>query len=198
MDHVDPGNIWSYIQAAINRNPNSGNVGWGGGSGGSGNPVYCDDDNEDDDGSEDPKAGDLISYIKAWAWPDYRKNFKEPTQAYAEYMKQSGIYKGACNGIDCGAFVANIIKASGWDTNYVQGGTSEQKKWLPANWELVDESSLKLGDVGVKKTGHHVILYVGNISGFNSVTASASQCDRAPMAGSPNENLSNYNWYRKP
>ena len=114
---------------------------------------------------------------------------------YAEYIDNVATYKGASNGVDCGAFVANIMKASGWDTNYVQSGTSSQMSYLKNNWQRVDEGSLKLGDVGIR-TGH-VILYVGNISGFESNTASASQSERAPMAGADRD-LSRYTWYRRP
>ena len=109
-------------------------------------------------------------------------------------------YRGACNGNDCGAFVSNIMRASGWDSNYELGSTSLQKQYLSKNWEeITDISSLRLGDVGVVVDGgnHHVILYVGDIPGFNSKTASASQCDRAPMAGRSDENLNKYTWYRK-
>ena len=125
--------------------------------------------------------------------------------AYAEYMDNQATYTGAvcadgAKGVDCGAFVSNIIRASGWDTSYPLGSTSVQKTWLAKNWQKVDDiNSLKLGDVGIK-TGH-VILYIGDISGFSSKTASASDCRgpnrRAPSAGSSSENLNNYTWYRK-
>ena len=158
------------------------------------------DDGDDDDEIEEPEAGNLVSYVKAWAWPTYRKDYTVRMPAYAEYMDNKATYKGDCSGVDCGAFVANIMKASGWDPNYVQGSTAYQRFYLKNNWqEVTDTDSLRLGDVGVKKTGHHVILYVGNISGFNSKTASASQCDRAPMAGRENDDSikNNYTWYRK-
>lgn len=147
---------------------------------------------------EEPEAGNLASFIKAWAWSDYKGKGAGATDrmpAYAEYMDTQATYKGASGGVDCGAFVANIMKASGWDPNYVQGGTSAQKTYLQQNWNQVSTNSLKLGDVGIKDG--HVILYVGDIDGFNSKTASASQNDRAPMAGSSGENLNNYTWYRK-
>ena len=157
---------------------------------------YCDEDEEEDDDSDSPEAGNLVDFVKKWAWPNYEKGKTEQMPAYEEYMSTEATYKGACSGNDCGAFVANIIKASGWDTSYPQCSTSCQKSWLPQHWTQVSSDSLKLGDVGVKNTGHHVILYVGSISGFNSNTASASQCDRAPMAGADRD-LSKYTWYRK-
>lgn len=162
--------------------------------------VYCDEDgepsdeNSEDEEYEEPEAGNLVDYIKKWAWPNYEKDKTERMPAYAEYIDTKATYKGGCNGVDCGAFVANIIKASGWDSSYPQCGTSCQSPWLASNWNKVSSNSLQLGDVGIKPG--HVILYVGNISGFNSNTASASQCDRAPMAGA-DKNLSNYTWYRK-
>ena len=207
-DHADPGNIWSYVQAAIKRNPNSESVG-GGGDGGSSDDdsddseglPYCDE--EDDDGEyEDPKAGDLASYVKAWAWPDYHKPpYGVRMPAYADYMDNESTYH-PCDGVDCGAFVWNIIRASGWDPDYAPRSynSSGQASYLRNNWDRVtDIDDLKLGDVGVRSG--HVILYVGDIPGFNSKTASASDCRgpnrRAPTAGSPNEDLNNYTWYRK-
>ena len=170
---------------------------------------YCDDDSDDsDDDYEDPKAGDLASYVKAWAWPEYKKGM-DRMPAYAKYMDTEATYTGSvCNGIkgvDCGAFVWNIIRASGWDPNYAPGSHNSygQADYLADNWEEVSADNLKLGDVGVKKgvdrDGGHVILYVGDV--FSSHTASASDCAgpnrRAPSAGSPKENLGKYRWFRK-
>lgn len=161
---------------------------------------YCDEDGQrtgEDEDYVEPEAGNLASYVKSWAWPTYEKGKTEQMPAYREYMSTRATYKGDCSGNDCGAFVANIIKASGWDTGYPQCSTDCQRPWLAANWTKIDDiSSLRLGDVGIKTSPGHVILYVGNISGFNSNTASASQCDRAPMAGR-DSNLNVYTWYRR-
>ena len=190
----------------------------GGGTGGGGEEgeeedeededlPYCDDDDDDDDdddGSEEPEAGNLASYVKAWVWPTYRKGTLR-TSDYAKYMDNEATYTGAtcadgAKGVDCGAFVSNIIRASGWDSNYPLGPTSTQSSWLANNWKKIEDiKSLKLGDVGIKPG--HVILYIGDIAGFGSKTASASDCRgpnrRAPSVGSPNENLNQYTWYRK-
>ena len=79
------------------------------------------------------------------------------------------------------------------------GPTGSQKSYLESNWQQVDVGSLRLGDVGIvyDSDDQHVILYVGNIDGFASNTASASLCGRAPMAGRSGENLNRYTWYRK-
>lgn len=160
-----------------------------------GKPTNPEGGDDDDIG---PGSTDLVSYIKAWVWPDYQKGRTERKPAYAEYMDSQSTYH-PCGGVDCGAFVSNIIRASGWDPNYQLGPTSSQSTWLANNWERVSPNSLRLGDVGIR-TGH-VILYIGNISGFSSNTASASDCNgvnrRAPSAGSSGENLNNYTWYRK-
>ena len=148
---------------------------------------------------EEPEAGNLASFVKAWAWSDYKgKGTTDRMPAYAEYIDTQATYKGAGGGVDCGAFVANIMRASGWDPNYVQGGTASQKTYLESNWRQVDSSSLKLGDVGIvyNDKQKHVILYTGNIDGFNSNTVSASMNERAPMAGA-DKNLNKYTWYRK-
>ncbi|MBQ3280182.1 glucosaminidase domain-containing protein [Candidatus Saccharibacteria bacterium] len=161
--------------------------------------TYCNEEGSSESGEDEdyeaPESGNLISYIKAWAWPEYHSApYTNKKPAYADYINNQASYKGDCNGVDCGAFVANIIKASGWDTSYPQTGTAGQSSWLSKNWNRVSPDSLRLGDVGIK-TGH-VILYVGSIPGFGSNTASASQCERAPMAGA-DKNLGKYTWYRK-
>lgn len=162
-----------------------------------GEREFC-KDNSDEGGDEDdydePETGNLASYVKSWAWPTYEKNKTEQMPAYKSYMSTQATYKGDCSGNDCGAFVANIIKASGWDSRYPQCNTDCQRTWLAANWKNVSSEPRKLGDVGIRSG--HVILYVGSIPGFNSNTASASQCDRAPMAGR-DSNFGQYTWYRR-
>lgn len=158
--------------------------------------VYCGADGvPSGDPAETPEAGNLADFVKKWAWSSYKgRGFTEKMPAYNEYINTQATYKGGCNGVDCGAFVANIMKASGWDPNYVQGSTYYQQTYLANNWNRVNVDSLQLGDVGIKPG--HVIMYVGNIDGFNSNTASASLCTRAPMAGA-DSNLSIYTWYRR-
>lgn len=160
--------------------------------------VYCNEEgsSEAEYGEyEAPEAGNLADFIKKWAWSDYKgRGSTTRMPAYAEYMDTQATYKGAMSGVDCGAFVANIMRASGWDPNYVQGGTSSQKTYLQQNWTPVSPNSLQLGDVGIKNG--HVILYAGGIEGFNSNTVSASLNSRAPMAGA-DKNLDIYTWYRK-
>ncbi len=68
----------------------------------------------------------------------------------------------------------------------------------------VDTGVLRPGDVafsaGAYPSSGHTFVYVGNIPGFDSVIASASLDERAPMAGS--ESLISdrgfaVRWYRK-
>lgn len=129
---------------------------------------------------------------------------------------------GVGGGIDCGGFVTTFIKDSGWDINYNYEGyinkgagyTATQKKWLDDNWQnlgnaaSIDTSSLKLGDVAIynmvtydkngdPQSSGHVFIYIGNIDGFDRNVVSASQCQRAPMAGPDPLTDSKYTWYRK-
>lgn len=163
--------------------------------------VYCirgeKTNNEEEPEYEQPEFGDLVDFVKKWAWPTYHAPvYTDRMPAYADYIDNVAVYKGGGDkGIDCGAFVANIMRASGWDSNYVQSGTTSQWNYLRQNWRRVSTSSLRLGDVGIKSG--HVILYVGDISGFGSNTASASLGERAPMAGA-DRNLEQYTWYRRP
>lgn len=212
-DHIDPGPIWSKVSDAIQRNPDAANIktGTNNGYGNSNSTTYCNRDGSSSD-STPPEAGNLADFVKKWAWPDYHSApYVQQMPAYAEYINNNPPYSGAnCptgeKGNDCGAFVSNIIIASGWDTSYSACATSCQKSWLDRNWNRLTvrtTDDLRLGDVGYRNSGGHVILYVGNISGFNSKTASASDCRyssrRSPMAGSESDStiVNSYTWYRK-
>jgi len=142
-----------------------------------------------------------------------------PTADYQTAIAEAnaaGRYTGdTCfaGGIDCGGFVTTLIHDSGWDTTYNYealrskgaGGTSVQIQWLNANWTnlgnaaTIDTSTLQPGDVAIYTAGEdgHVFVYIGTVDGFDSVVASASQCQRAPMSGKESLVDSKYTWYRK-
>ena len=104
-----------------------------------------------------------------------------------------------CKGVDCGAFVNAVMHVSGWDEDYESGGVKKQMNYLGKQaeldngaWSDVTDSiksndDLEPGDVVIcsnksdyKRPGctqGHVILFVGEIDGFNSLMASASMCD---------------------
>ena len=109
------------------------------------------------------------------------------------------------DGADCGGFVTRLVTDSGWDPAYNHNGkggpTPTQKAWLDDNWEnlgkgnVIDTGTLRPGDVAMLPG--HTFIYVGDIPGFGSKIASASLCQRAPMAGSESITASNTTWYRK-
>ena len=168
-------------------------------------------------------GGDLSATTLAYAWPTYHK--KPYTKAMPAYVKavaeaqKLGEYVGATiaycrsvkgvtvenDGADCGGFVTRLVTDSGWDPAYNHNGkggpTPTQKAWLDDNWEnlgkgnVIDTGTLRPGDVAMLPG--HTFIYVGDIPGFGSKIASASLCQRAPMAGSESITASNTTWYRK-
>ena len=145
-----------------------------------------------------------------------RDNFLTKTPDYDAAIKKarsSGQYTGdQCygGGIDCGAFVTRLLIDSGWEPNYNYGGkisagasntTGGQIPWLEKNWEKlgtgssIDTASLQPGDVAINN--QHTFVYVGDIPGFKSKVASASQCGKAPSAGWEQVNDPSMTWYRK-
>lgn len=173
------------------------------------------------------RSGDLKAATLAYAWPDYIEGKTEPMPAYQDAVAKSqeiGQYIGATvnycqshgnsvsyNGIDCGGFVTTLVINSGWDPRYNSNGRggftglpdqpNTQWGWLEANWEElgdgteIDAAELQPGDVAIN--AGHTFIFVGDIPGFNSKIASASLCNRAPMAGTEAINDGSMVWYRK-
>lgn len=170
--------------------------------------------------------GDLSAATLAYAWPDYHPapytTRKPEYAAAADKAQKMGMYIGAtveyCAAkgkvvdgvdVDCGGFVTRLVIDSGWDTSYNYSGkladgagpTDAQKTWLDAHWQnlgnasSIDTATLMPGDVAI--SGGHTFIYVGTISGFNSKIASASLCERAPMAGRESLTNGDFTWYRK-
>lgn len=159
------------------------------------------------------QAGGFVETVKAYAWPDYHKKpYLDMMPAYEDAVRLSikeGRYVGGqqYKGIDCGGFVTTLMVNSGFEPNYNYGGviaagagpvSQHQEPWLKANWQQIHPAStadMQPGDVAVSDA--HTYVYVGKIEGFNSLTASASHDERAPMAGAEKPADKDYRWYRK-
>ncbi|HSE61789.1 MAG TPA: hypothetical protein VLA88_05860 [Candidatus Saccharimonadales bacterium] len=167
-------------------------------------------------GENTPGNGSLqavMDKIKEYAWPDYCKANHSPCPgyasattkkpAYAAAVKRSK-YKGdSCygSGVDCGAFVTIVMRESGADPDYNKGNgpTGTQLAYLRANsgpgkkYIKVPSNKLQGGDIAIRDG--HTFFYIGKVEGMNGDTASASQCQRAPMAG-PMYDRDGFEWYR--
>lgn len=186
-------------ELAKSENITVGDTTTGGGGGGVSYAEAC---------SSGMQYGNIVSYILAYAWPEYHNApYTQKTTAYEEVVKKrqaEGKYVGGSNGIDCGGFVTTVMQESGFEPNYNSGGgdTSTQEQWVKDNgWQLVtDISQLVPGDVAF--TPGHTFIYVGQQTGFGSTVASASapgeggRYARAPMAG--HEDPEGATWYHKP
>jgi N-acetylmuramoyl-L-alanine amidase len=159
-------------------------------------------------------GGNLSQTTLAYAWPQYKgltivatKGWQDAVaKAQSEKRYVGGI---AHAGIDCGGFVTNLLVDSGFEPNYNYGGklsagagpTGTQEDWAKKNWQFLGSGSsinvadLKPGDAALLPG--HTFVYVGKITGFDSVIASASLDERAPMAGRESPTGSTVNWYRK-
>lgn len=159
--------------------------------------------------SESTVSGDIAATTLKYAWPEWHaRGFTERKPDYVEAISAAvskGMYIGGCNGVDCGAFVTRLVIDSGWDSEYNHAGkggpTGTQEDWAKNNWTTlgsgssVDTASLQPGDVAFSPG--HTFIFVGDIPGFGEKIASASLCERAPMAGKESPIASNVTWYRK-
>lgn len=163
-------------------------------------------------------GGNFNETLKHYAWHEWMGNVKQgkaATDATQEYQDATartrstpGMYVGGIShpGIDCGGFVTQLIRDSGYDKAYNYDGkggpTSMQEQWTKENWQTlgasatIDVSSLQPGDVAINNG--HTFIYVGEVEGFEAKIASASLDDRAPMADTAQQaNQPGFTWYRK-
>ena len=170
-----------------------------------------------DGGKCDPAPsanGNFSEYVLKYAWPDSTtRTDKKPEYAEAiEKAKSEGRYVGdECfgGGVDCGAFVTTILNDSGFEPRYNHSGklsdgagyTAIQRAWAEANWQtLGDGASINVADLQPGDVAHspgHTFVYAGDIPGFNSKIASASQCEYAPKAGLESITSGSVTWFRK-
>jgi len=147
----------------------------------------------------------------------------EKRQAYQDAVDRSS-YTGSCDGIDCGAFVTIVMRESGADPEYntdPEGNTTQQIAYLRKNsgpggkyTKVASKPALLPGDIAVREDGQfccknngdsysgHTFFYVGDAITTDSEGnpwegrggASASQCERAPMASGV-DTFELYEWY---
>jgi hypothetical protein len=163
--------------------------------------------------------GNLGQTTLLYAHPQYHPDpYLQRMPKYTEAVdraKKDGRYTGdPCSGggVDCGAFVTILLNDSGFDPAYNHNGkggfTGVQKAWAEKNWKTlgkgndINVADLRPGDVAHKEG--HTFLFVGkDIPGFGEGdssfkgVASASQCQRAPMAGHESMTDSDVTWYQK-
>jgi hypothetical protein len=156
--------------------------------------------------------------------PVFLKKLGDDTNPKSGYAKANidakarGEYVGGCDGVDCGAFVMRVMRDSGIDPHYNDppkggypdgGGTIDQWAYMRNHPDLyqhltnVNDSTgthnLQPGDIAVNS--HHTYLYVGpvpdipGVAHFNGNSASASLCERAPMASNA-YGFSSFQWFR--
>ena len=170
-----------------------------------------------DGGKCDPAPsanGNFSEYVLKYAWPDSTtRTDKKPEYAEAiEKAKSEGRYVGdSCfgGGVDCGGFVTTILHDSGFEPRYNHNGklsegadyTAVQRAWAEANWQtLGNGASINVADLKPGDVAHspgHTFVYAGDIPGFNSKIASASQCEYAPKAGLESITSGSVTWFRK-
>lgn len=169
------------------------------------------DDSEKCIPSSTSSDGNLQEYVKKYAHPDSVSRLTQmPDYANAiSTAKSDGRYIGTCSGNDCGGFVTTLLYDSGFDKRYNHGAknadgagnTSVQRAWAEANWQtLGNGASINVADLKPGDVAHspgHTFVYAGDIPGFNSKIASASQCDYAPKAGLESITSGNVTWFRK-
>lgn len=155
--------------------------------------------------------GSAVDTAINYAWPTYRGagyTTRKPEYIEATAKAQTaGKYIGGCNGVDCGGFTTRVMQDSGADPDYnnvapTKGPVTSQEDYMkrfPDKYEargaITSPSQLKGGDIAIAFDRGHTFMYVGDqtAKGFQTHIASASLCDRAPMAG--REAITGNRWY---
>lgn len=172
-DHNDPGDIWKYVEAAINK-----------------------------DGGYDRACltsgnGDINATAIKLAWPanEYGKHgYDDPTPAYAQALAETGVNQLGDNcskaGGSCDAFVATVMRLSGADPEFyccgVSNGSVLNYITTSGKYQEVENGlgNLKPGDIRIGPK--HIELYV-EINGEPHIAA-ASHCSRSGDIGNYYDN----------
>lgn len=161
-------------------------------SAGSGSVASCSGDSSGMDMSSLAEFAVSIAY----PWEEYNKSYVTSdtygkniaTKAYKEAKalaeKNGGKDPMGDLFASCDRFVATILKATKADVDVPWGSTTEQYAYFSKSpkWEKVSCKDRKPGDVIITTTNGHVMMYVGNINGKDSLS-SASYLSRVGATG---------------
>ena len=172
-DHTDPGNIWPYVKAAIER--------------GGGYDVACSTGGN----------GDINATAIELAWPanEYGKHgWNDPNPAYAKALAETGVNKlgDACSmaGGSCDAFVTTVMRYSGADKDFyccgISGGATLNYILSSNKYTEVKNGlgNLRPGDIRIGSD--HIEMYV-EVNGEPHIAA-ASHCERSGDIGNYYDN----------
>lgn len=162
-------------------------------SGGSGSVSTCSGDSSGMDTSSLAKFAISIAY----PWEEYNKSNvaggdtygkNNATSAYKE-AKALAVKNGGADPMgdlyaSCDRFVATILKATKADVDVPWGSTTEQYAYFSKSpkWKKVSCKERKPGDVIITTTNGHVMMYVGDVNGRDSLS-SASYLNRVGATG---------------
>lgn len=169
--------------------------------------------------------GSIQQLVTKYAWPELPSTQRHGTDKKPDYANAvqtaqgEGRYIGSFEGVDCGGFVTTLLYDSGFDKTYnndAKGGyasdgrgTTFQRQWAEQNWQRLGSANgtyepdgskftddkLQPGDVAF--VSGHTWVYVGDVEGFQSKYASASQGEKAPSAAGEGFDYNGAVWYRK-
>lgn len=172
-DHNDPGDIWQYVEAAIDRSGGYNESCTAGGN------------------------GDVNATAIKLAWPasEYGKHsWSDPNPAYAQALIDTGVNHlgDACSmaGGSCDAFVTTVMRYSGADPDFyccgITGGTTLNYIVNSGKYTEVKNGlgNLQPGDIRIGP--NHIELYV-EINGEPYIAA-ASHCERSGDIGNYYDN----------
>ena len=177
-DHADPGDIWKYVSAAVDRQGGGGNFCSTGGN------------------------GDLNATAIELAWPlGQSKGALNPSPAYAKALEVAGFSSSSdrcvATGTSCDVFVTTVMRYSGVDKDYECCVVSTLENYMRAHPEKYVEVENKLGVLqpgDIRISDGHVEMYV-EIKG-DPYIASASNCDRTGDIGNFYDNSGTFRAYR--
>lgn len=140
------------------------------------------------DGGIGSGNGDINATAISLGWPDRTHEPTDPTPAYAQALRDTGVYllgdRCSKGGYSCDAFVATVMRYSGADTNFPCCGAPKLKNYLDSHPELytkigsansLNTSDLRPGDI--RASNSHIEFFVQLADGSFRI-ASASHCDR--------------------
>lgn len=143
-------------------------------------------------------TSNIIELAIASAWPNKNRalgncsnltncgqTFSTDAYKQAKIMAEAATNNDPISGLlaSCDRFVATMYRATGHDLSFPWGGANEQGNYMKEsqNWAQVSCQERRPGDV-LWRDGH-VMLYVGNVNGGDSIASASIKTRTASLSG---------------